>query len=64
MPAVPFHSYGALAHAAAWDRVTPEQRPKYLESVLDYHRRVRVWAEVNPETFEDRAALVGAANPA
>ena len=29
-------------------------------SVLDHHRQLQVWAEVNPETFEDRAALVGA----
>jgi len=28
--------------------------------VLDHHRQLEVWAEVNPETFEDRAALVGA----
>ena len=55
-----YRLYGALTHAAAWDRATPEQRPRHFDSVLDHHRQLQVWAEVNPETFEDRAALVGA----
>jgi PAS domain S-box-containing protein len=55
-----YRLYGALAHAAAWDGATPEQRAKHFDSVLDHHRQLQVWAEVNPETFEDRAALVGA----
>ncbi len=55
-----YRLYGALAHAAAWDRATPEQRPRHFDSVLDNHRQLEVWAEVNPETFEDRAALVSA----
>ena len=55
-----YQFYGALAHAAVWDHATPEQRPRHFNSVLDHHRQLQVWAEVNPETFEDRAALVGA----
>jgi PAS domain S-box-containing protein len=55
-----YRLYGALAHAAAWDHATLEQRPSHFDSVLDHHRQLEVWAEVNPETFEDRAALVGA----
>ncbi|MCA6113075.1 AAA family ATPase, partial [Bradyrhizobium sp. CNPSo 4026] len=55
-----YRFYGALAHAAVWDRATPEQRPTHFDYVLDHHRQLQVWAEVNPETFEDRAALVGA----
>ena len=55
-----YRLYGALVHAAAWDHATPEQRPRHFDSVLDHHRQLEVWAEVNPETFEDRAALVGA----
>jgi hypothetical protein len=31
-----------------------------LHSVLDHHRHLEVWAKVNPDAFEDRAALVGA----
>jgi PAS domain S-box-containing protein len=55
-----YRFYGALAHAAVWDHATPEQRPRHFDSVLDHHRQLQEWAEVNPETFEDRAALVGA----
>jgi PAS domain S-box-containing protein len=55
-----YRLYGALVHAAAWDHGTPEQRPRHFDSLLDHHRQLEVWAEVNPETFEDRAALVGA----
>ncbi|HLJ49730.1 MAG TPA: sigma 54-interacting transcriptional regulator [Bryobacteraceae bacterium] len=55
-----YRLYGALVHAAAWDHATAEQRPRHFDSVLDHYRQLEVWAEVNPETFEDRAALVGA----
>ncbi|MDI3561782.1 ATP-binding sensor histidine kinase [Bradyrhizobium sp. Arg816] len=55
-----YQLYGALAHAAVWDHATPEQRPTHFDSVLDHHRQLQVWAEVDPETFENRAALVGA----
>ncbi|MBR0697835.1 ATP-binding sensor histidine kinase [Bradyrhizobium lablabi] len=55
-----YRFYGALAHAAVWDRATPEQRPTHFDYVLDHHRQLQVWAEVNPEIFEDLAALVGA----
>jgi PAS domain S-box-containing protein len=55
-----YRFYGALAHAAVWDHATPEQRPQHFDSVLDHYRQLQAWAEVNPETFEDRAALIGA----
>jgi len=55
-----YRFYGALTHAAAWNRATPEERPRHFDSVRDHHRQLEVWAEVNPETFQDRAALVGA----
>ena len=55
-----YRLYGALVNAAAWDHATPELRPRHFDSVLDHHRQLEVWAEVNPETFEDRASLVGA----
>ena len=55
-----YRLYGALAHAAAWDLASAEQRPRHFDSVLDHYRQLEMWAEVNPETFEDRAALVGA----
>jgi PAS domain S-box-containing protein len=55
-----YRFYGALAHAAVWDQATPEERPKHFDSVLLHQRQLEVWAEVNPETFEDRAAMVRA----
>jgi len=55
-----YRLYGALVHTAAWDHATAEQRPRHFDSALDHYRQLEVWAEVNPETFEDRAALVGA----
>ena len=55
-----YRLYSALSHAAVWEQATPEQRRRHFDSVLDHHRQLQVWAEVNPETFEDRAALVGA----
>ena len=55
-----YRLYSALAHSAVWDHATPEQRPMHFDSVLNHHRQLQEWAEVNPETFEDRVALVGA----
>jgi PAS domain S-box-containing protein len=55
-----YRLYSALSHAAVWEQATPEQRRRHFDSVLDHHRQLQVWAEVNPETFEDRAALIGA----
>jgi predicted ATPase len=55
-----YRLFGALTHAAAWDQAAPEQRAGHFDALLDHHRQLKVWAEVNPETFEDRAALVGA----
>jgi PAS domain S-box-containing protein len=52
--------YGALAHAAAWDSASPEERPKHFESLMAHYRQLEVWAEHNPDTFANRAALVGA----
>ena len=55
-----YRLFGALVHAAAWDDATPEQRGKHFEALRGHRQQLEVWAEVNPETFEDRAALVGA----
>lgn len=55
-----YRLYGALAHAAVCDHATPEERPRHFDSVLDHYRELQMWTEDNPETFEDRATLVGA----
>jgi len=52
--------YGALAHAAAWDSAAADEKQKHLDTVRVHSRQLEVWAEVNPETFENRAAIVAA----
>jgi PAS domain S-box-containing protein len=52
--------YGALAHAAAWDGATLDQRQKHFEALAAHHKQLEVWAEHNPATFENRTAIVGA----
>lgn len=55
-----YHFYGALARAAAWVQADLGARLKHSDALRTHHRQLKIWAEVNPETFEDRAALVGA----
>jgi PAS domain S-box-containing protein len=52
--------YGALAHAVAWDSAAPEQKSKHLASLTTHHRQLAIWAEHNPSTFENRAAIAAA----
>jgi PAS domain S-box-containing protein len=52
--------YGALAHAAAWESASPDQRPKHFEALTAHHKQLEVLAEHNPPIFENRAAVVGA----
>jgi PAS domain S-box-containing protein len=55
-----FHFYGALSHAASWDSAFPDQRQRHFEALAAHHKQLEVWAEICPENFENRAALVGA----
>jgi predicted ATPase/signal transduction histidine kinase len=55
-----YRLYGALVHAAAWDHATRDRKKAHFAALLAHCRQLEVWAEVNPETFEDRAAIVGA----
>ncbi|MBB6091156.1 PAS domain S-box-containing protein [Povalibacter uvarum] len=52
--------YGALAHAAAWDDAPDELKPTHIAALAAHHRQLAVWAEHNPATFENRAAIAGA----
>jgi PAS domain S-box-containing protein len=52
--------YGALAHAAAWNCVGPEQRQQHYGALVAHHKQLELWAEHCAENFENRAALVGA----
>jgi PAS domain S-box-containing protein len=55
-----FHFYGALSHAASWDSAFPDQRQQHFAALAAHHKQLEVWAEICPENFENRAALVGA----
>ena len=55
-----FRLYAALAHAGAWNIVSPEDRPKHFEALAAHYKQLEVWAEHSPQTFENRAALVAA----
>ncbi len=55
-----YHFYGALSHAACFDRALADERPQYLATLAAHHGQLKVWAEHCPENFEHRVALVGA----
>jgi PAS domain S-box-containing protein len=57
---VEFHLYGALAHAAAHDVASGDQRRQHFEALVGHHRQLEEWAQHNPVTFENCAAIVGA----
>ena len=57
---VEFHLYGALAHAAAHDVASDDQRRQHFEALVGHHQQLDVWAQHNPVTFENCAAIVGA----
>ncbi|MBP0596118.1 AAA family ATPase, partial [Paraburkholderia sp. LEh10] len=55
-----YHFYGALAKAA-WCECTPAcERPQHLDALAAHYRQLQIWAKNCPESFADRAALVGA----
>ena len=55
-----FQLYGALAHAAACEVASGDERRQHFEALVAHHKQIEVWAEHNPVTFENRAAIVGA----
>jgi predicted ATPase/transcriptional regulator with GAF, ATPase, and Fis domain len=58
--AAEFQLYGALAHAAACEAASGDERRQHVEALVAHHKQIAVWAEHNPVTFENRAAIVGA----
>jgi PAS domain S-box-containing protein len=55
-----FHFYGALSHAAYCDSASLDQRQQHFDALAAHHKQLEVWAQICPENFENRAALVGA----
>jgi PAS domain S-box-containing protein len=55
-----YEFYSALTRAALCDSAMADQSRKHFDALGAHYERLQVWAEHCPETFEDRAALVGA----
>jgi PAS domain S-box-containing protein len=55
-----FRFYAALAHAAAWNPASSEERQKHRAALNDHHRQLEIWALHCPENFETKSALVNA----
>ena len=58
--AADFHFYAALARAAACDSASSDKKRLHFDALVGHHKQIEVWAEHNPVTFENRAAIVGA----
>jgi PAS domain S-box-containing protein len=58
--AADFRLYGALAHAAACELGSGGEKRQHFEALVSHHKQIEVWAEHNPVTFENCAAIVGA----
>jgi PAS domain S-box-containing protein len=57
---VEFHFYAALAQASLSVAASAAARALHLDALAAHHRQLRQWADICPEDFADRAALVGA----
>jgi PAS domain S-box-containing protein len=55
-----YHFYVALCRAASCDSASSDRYQQHSEAIAAHHAQLEVWAENCPETFENRAALVGA----
>ncbi|QRK12231.1 AAA family ATPase [Archangium violaceum] len=53
-----FHLYRALSLAACYPTATPEEQPRYLESIRQHHQQLVEWAEHCPENFHAPERLV------
>ena len=55
-----YEFYGALTHAACCDSATAVQSREHLDALGAHYKQLAICAELCPENFENRAALVGA----
>jgi len=55
-----FRFFGALAHAAAWDGASDDEKAEHLAAAADHHAQLVVWSVHCPVNFESRAALAAA----
>jgi PAS domain S-box-containing protein len=52
--------YGGLARAGAYQTASVDQKQQHLEALVGHLKQLEAWAENNPVTFENRAAIIGA----
>jgi PAS domain S-box-containing protein len=57
---VELYYYGALSHAACWERAQHIQKREHLDSLGSHYKMFELWAKRCAENFENRAALIGA----
>jgi PAS domain S-box-containing protein len=55
-----YHFYGALVRAARCDSTPVNEWSQHLDALAAHHRQLMTWAEICPENFASRAALVDA----
>jgi PAS domain S-box-containing protein len=55
-----YEFYGALTRAACCDSATADQSREHLDALGAHYKQLAICAELCPENFETRAALVGA----
>jgi len=55
-----YHFYSALARAACCDSAPADERQGHMAALAAHQRQLQVWAQICPENFENRAALVEA----
>jgi PAS domain S-box-containing protein len=55
-----YHFYGALSRAASCDSAPAAEQQPHMEALAAHHKQLQVWAANCPDTFENRATLVGA----
>jgi PAS domain S-box-containing protein len=55
-----YEFYGALTRAACCDSATAGQSREHLDALGAHYKQLAICAELCPENFENRAALVGA----
>jgi PAS domain S-box-containing protein len=55
-----YHFYGALSRAACCNTASADERQVHIAALAAHQRQLEIWAQLCPENFENRTALVGA----
>jgi PAS domain S-box-containing protein len=55
-----YHFYAALSLATCCDTASADERQVHIAALAAHQRQLETWAQLCPENFENRTALVGA----